>query len=114
MTREEAISILEHRLDYWKRISNKEGVGVPIDNDIEALNMAVEALKQPEQKWILCSKRLPKIDELVLVTTKWNDISTAWRIWNDKWFIREGDINATTDDLIAWMELPEPYECKGE
>jgi len=46
MTREEAIITLEHYLDYWKMISDEEAF--PIDDDIEALQMAIEALKQPE------------------------------------------------------------------
>lgn len=62
------------------------------------------------QRWIPCSERLPEVDESVLVTTEWNDISIAWRIGIDKWFIHEGNTNATTDDLIAWMPLPEPWK----
>ena len=41
MTREEAVIILKYYLDCWKH--NEEGV--PIDNDIEALQMAIEALQ---------------------------------------------------------------------
>ena len=71
----------------------------------------VEALPSAQQ-WIPCSERLPRLDEEVLATTAWNDITMAWRIGIDTWFIHEGNTNATTDDLIAWCPLPEPY--KGE
>ena len=69
---------------------------------------------QPEQQWIPCSERLPEVNESVLVTTEWNDISIAWRIGIDKWFIHEGNTNATTDDLAAWMPLPEPAKLESE
>ena len=26
------------------------------------------------------------------------------------WFIHEGATNAETDEIVAWMPLPEPYE----
>lgn len=64
---------------------------------------------QSEPQWIPVSERLPKIDESVLVTTEWDDLSIAWRIGIDKWFIHEGNTNATTDDITAWKPLPEPY-----
>lgn len=67
---------------------------------------------QPEPQWIPCSERLPEVDESVLVTTEWNDISIAWRTGINEWLIHEGNTNATTDDITAWMPLPEPY--KGE
>jgi len=105
MTKDEAISILEHRLDYWKRISNEEGVGVPIDNDIEALNMAVEALKQSEQKWILCSERLPEPLQAVLVTSTKGHMYISYIVHGE--FEYGGDV-------IAWMPLPKPYEESKE
>lgn len=78
------------------------------------IRQALKELKdaQPEQQWISCKDRLPEVNESVLVTTEWNDISIAWRIGIDKWFIHEGNTNATTDDLAAWMPLPEPYKEK--
>ena len=60
-------------------------------------------------KWIPCSERLPEIDEMVLATTVWDDVTIACRIGVDEWFIHEGGTNATTEDLLAWMPLPEPY-----
>lgn len=69
---------------------------------------------QPEPQWISCKDRLPEVNESVLVTTEWNDISIAWRIGIDEWFIHEGSTNATTDDLAAWMPLPEPWRSESD
>ena len=63
-------------------------------------------------QWIPISERLPKLDEAVLATTEWNDITIAWRTGIDKWYIHEGNTNSTADDLIAWMPLPEPYRAE--
>lgn len=32
------------------------------------------------------------------------------RIDDTCWFINDGNTNATIDDVVAWMPLPEPYE----
>jgi len=51
MTREKAIITLEHYLDYWKMISDEEAF--PIDDDIEALQIAIKALQEQKTgKWI--------------------------------------------------------------
>ena len=60
--------------------------------------------------WIPCSERLPEEDQEVLATTNWGDVTYAWRYDNNKWFIHEGNTNATTDDILAWMPMPEPYK----
>ena len=33
----------------------------------------------------------------------------GWRTRENKWLIYEGEDNATTDDILAWMYLPKPY-----
>lgn len=64
--------------------------------------------------WIPCSERLPKDGERVLATTAWEDVTIAERIYppiNETcWFIHDGNTNATIDDVIAWMPLPESYK----
>ena len=62
-----------------------------------------------ESKWIPCSERLPILGEPVLSTTEWNDITIAWRLGIKKWRIHEGNTDAETEDIAAWMPLPEPY-----
>lgn len=76
---------------------------------IEALPSA-----EPEPQWIPVSERLPENDKRVLATTAWGDVTIAERIYppiNDTcWFIQDGNTNATIDDVVAWMQLPEPYK----
>lgn len=66
-----------------------------------------------ESDWIPCSERLPENDESVLATTAWGDVTIAERVYppinNTCWFIHDGNTNATTDDVVAWLPLPEPY-----
>ena len=64
------------------------------------------------QQWIPCSERLPEEDEYVLATTVWGYITMAENLGDDMWFIHEGDSNAYTKDILAWMPLPQPW--KGE
>ena len=108
ISRQQAID----KFEPWLKV---EGYSEGEHNMLRAVlyELIVMPSAQPEQKWISCSERLPKIDEAVLVTTEWNDLSIAWRIGIDKWFIHEGNTNATTDDLVAWMPLPEPYKEGG-
>ncbi len=95
---------------------------------LEALDMALTALEAeetwyatheypPKTRWIPCSERLPEDDERVLATTAWEDVTIAERVYppiNDTcWFIHDGSTNATIDDVVAWMPLPEPYK-EGE
>ena len=52
MTREEAASIIEDRVRVTEYVNSSYVDGV----DIEALRIAIEALAQPEQRWIPCSE----------------------------------------------------------
>lgn len=67
-----------------------------------------------ESDWIPCSDRLPENGENVLATTAWGDVTIAERVYppiNDTcWFIHDGNTNATIDDVIAWLPLPESYK----
>ena len=78
---------------------------------------------QSEQRWIPCSKRLPKVGTYVLVSKKslcfrsnLPNVCTAHRSrdprsgkeeWNDMLFGKLDD-----DDVLAWMPLPEPYRAE--
>lgn len=68
--------------------------------------------KKDKAQWIPCSERLPEEDTYVLATTAWGEITMAEKLSDIAWFIYEGNANATSDDIVAWMPLPEPY--KGE
>ena len=86
-----------------------EGFMAALDRAIWIVEKYI-ASAQPEKRWIPCSERLPEVNESVLATTVWDDVTIAWRIGFDKWFIHEEGINAITEDLRAWMPLPEPYQ----
>lgn len=64
-----------------------------------------------DNRWIPCSERLPKKDELVLVTV-WNNINIAWRNIYGGWESAEDMYEK--GDVTAWMPLPEPYREDGE
>ena len=85
-------------------------LGIIVDTKAEELDLSA----QPEPQWISCSERMPVLDEAVLATTAWNDITIAWRVGIDEWRIHEGNTNAETDDLIAWMPLPEPARLEDD
>lgn len=65
-------------------------------------------------KWILVSEILPEKNVEVLATTESGYVTIAERLEHNHWFIHEGSTNAHTDDLIAWMPLPEPYKSESE
>lgn len=105
ISKQEAIDTIQHAFDK-ETILNSFVRKVAIDA------LQVMPSIQPESQWIPISEKLPKLDEAVLATTEWNDITIAWRTGIDKWYIYEGNINSTTDDLIAWMYLPKPYKVE--
>lgn len=90
---------------------------------LDALDRAIELLKQPEQQWIPVSERLPE-DEYVLISKRPTEISGyKWSVaiairtadprsrkiqWRDSGF---GVIQ--DDKVLAWMPLPAPFR-KGE
>ena len=106
MTKEEAIRMLTRLKDQinfeWADAQKK----------MDALNVAIEALKQTE--WIPCSERLPEEYTDVLATTVWGDITIAERLDDSSWFIIEGYSNANDEDIVAWQELPEPWKGDEE
>lgn len=80
-----------------------------IDFDVlpEFCDMAISAVK-----WIPITERLPEVSQNVLATTRWGEVTIAERLNFDPecWFVHEGSTNAHTEDIIAWMPLPEPYK----
>ena len=75
--------------------------------------VSIEQLPSATQQWIPVSERLPKEDEYVLATTSWGSITMAERTNGYRcadWFIHEGNTNASNEDILAWMPLPEPYK----
>lgn len=106
MTNEEAIATLKYQHDYGQ-----------MEQDVrDALAMAIKALEQPERtgRWIRVEDEIPKESGLYLVTEKaWfgNEIHT--RYFNRR---RDGGFWSGHVDIrvIAWMDLPEPYQEGGD
>lgn len=103
------------------------GSGDTIYMSVGELKRRIEQLPpaQPEQRWILCSERLPDNDTYVLISKnphpltgeKWC-VTIAARFadgrsreiqWRDIGFGRLRDV-----EVIAWMPLPEPYKERRE
>lgn len=103
MTREEAIQMIQNDMrlhhDYLSGDYRK------------ALRLAIEALQQPEQRWISVTERLPETNGQYLVT-RWNGFSPKEmiidiaRYANGEWH--------KAYPIEAYMPLPEPYKEEGE
>lgn len=59
-------------------------------------------------KWIPISEQMPPLRTEVLATSNGYVTIAEW-CGGDEWFIQEGNSNATTEDIEAWMKLPIPY-----
>lgn len=107
MTREEAVSIIEDRVRVTEYVESSCVDCV----DIEALKMAIEALRQPEQRWIPWnSGKFPEESGTYTVTAydgatkrvtyaKYQKRLKRWELTGARAYWR----------VIAWMPSPEPY-----
>ena len=104
MTNEEAI----------KTINNHHFLFASMPDDLlEALDMAIKSLEQPELQWIPCNNTIDIPDYEVLCCDKRGNELIGWLFYNNGQWICEskGEIMYGT---IAWMPLPEPYEERRE
>lgn len=77
---------------------------------------------QPEPQWIPVEERLPKQDEMVLITIIRKDerynkipfISIGYISWNNTvwWCAHDGDCKSANVEVLAWMPLPESYSAE--
>jgi len=77
---------------------------------------------QLESHWISVEERLPKQDEMVLITIIRKDerynkipfISIGYISWNNTvwWCAHDGDCKSANVEVLAWMPLPEPYRAE--
>ena len=101
MTRDEAIVTI-------RRIQEPEAYEPQLTSyAYDALEMAINALKQPEQKWIPCSVRLPEGKDPVLVS-----FSKEVEIFSRVLIFPPGIVKHEykRGNADAWMPLPEPYK----
>ena len=83
------------------------------------MNTLLDALSaEAVQGWIPCSERLPKRDELVLVTYKTTDRIHLCKYIDDgsenPWWSYIDDCCAWNNVVLAWMPLPTPYKGGDE
>ena len=67
---------------------------------------------QPEQRWIPCSERLPKVRQWVLCQCRAGIIDVL-RLTDDGCWYRKSNEIYMSGFVLAWMPLPEPYK-RGE
>ena len=85
----------------------------------DAMNEAIEIVKQEAEQynngWISCSERLPEGRQDVLVCFDNIDCCIiAWYSPNGRTWRNSSTNNICKEEPIAWMNLPAPYQPKGE
>lgn len=109
------MTIQEKAIEQLERISHNLG---SIGETVDYTDIAIEALEQTE--WIPVTERLPEPQTTVLITKKrWggrdNDLfqdlseytyATYFAFYNPHF--------GFSDEVIAWMPLPEPYKEDAE
>lgn len=117
MTNEEAIKIIENeKLCVVTRDKGYCNGGTdcstcnlvkPTYHIIDGFDKAIEALQEPERKWIPVSERLPKEYETVIGVTDLSYYCIA--VYCKQYGFRSMDVGVASD-IIAWQPLPEPFE----
>ncbi len=82
---------------------------------VDILDIIAEFAEETPNKWIPCSERLPERDESVLAYHRNVSFDYQYVSWIDdysgKW---AGFCGSLSDEVLAWMPLPEGYKEKGE
>lgn len=84
----------------------------------EVITKAIEIFEQ--MKWVSVKERVPKLNEYVgnvakyyLVQDEYGDMFVA-RYRGDGYWEQIYQHRAYTDEIVAWMELPQPFEEREE
>ena len=120
ISRQELLKIYEDRFSELQKLKHlKDNKGA--EDRQMGVNYCINILKElppvtpQEPRWILCSERLPKDKETVLVTFKHHISGKTIGLGSvvvlrgkPHWHVREQNLG--TYDVIAWMPLPTSYE----
>jgi len=81
----------------------------------DILDIIAEFAEETPNKWIPCSERLPERDESVLAYHRNVSFDYQYVSWIDdysgKW---AGFCGSLSDEVLAWMPLPEGYNPESE
>lgn len=103
MDAKELVELLTYNRD---RLIDERGADY---SGVRALNTAIEmVIEASEQtRWIPVSERLPKKNDVYLVTMKDHEVYEL-SFSNERWFVQGND------EIVAWMPLPQPYKAETE
>ena len=110
MTKEEAAKVLK-----LERDSLRKNPKVKVDQRLyDAFDVAIKEL---EKRWVPVSERLPEKDGryLAYIINQYDD--KLRYSMTCEYFTSEGwcpDDETASDNVVAWMPLPEPYNEEGE
>lgn len=72
-------------------------------------------MRKNDIKWIPIDDELPYQNEVVLVSTKNGFVQLGYLSARNIWHVSLGGLWNITNDVTAWIKLPEPYrEYKNE
>lgn len=130
---EKIIEKLEGQIMIEENIAKKESDGHPITHQYAANCMKVieKSVKQEAEKfgtdtnvgsngWIPVEEELPKTDEYILLSFSNFSIPCVGRYEEDEnggaFYVGDDDETCLSQDMFvnAWMNLPTPYQPKGE
>lgn len=96
--------------DYKEKSAAIKESGMPLDIQ-KYFQRLLDKDFNAEDKWILCSEKLPEKDGRYLTTSCLNEIET-YDLWFEagSWLTDECG-EQYYGDVIAWQQLPEPYSC---
>lgn len=115
MTQEEIISQLENLKSHCEDMHKRNDI-IDVNDvwkrDVEALTAAIKAVEQ-QPRWIPCSERLPERDESVLAYHRNVLFDYQYVSWIDDYSGKWADFcGSLSDEVLAWMPLPEGYKEK--
>ena len=99
--------------DKLKEYVNSKSTHFLCEWDTAGVLIAIDAQETVEQKWILCSERLPDKNGMYLVTQITHSVSTEKPIATTTEYVEFADGKWRRNKylkVVAWMPLPEPYK----